>query len=1506
MASATCVLCKEDLQEGDETVKLREKGSIGVNLASSKRGDDIKVQPGDVVHINCRRRYCNPKVLSMVAKTRDIPEEKRTLRSKHQEFIFSEHCLFCGQDVNHENNQQMTEFFTVRTMDFQKSIEQVISKRNDQWAEEVRTRLELVHDLPAADAVYHQPCSVNFRTLKQIPTSLQKENNKSEIRTPGRPTNDNQEQGFQKVIQYLKENDNEQVTIADLVKHMETHSGKDAYTIVHMKRKLLKHFGSSIIITEINGLANVVTFQATASNIINNFYKQPKDLSQEDEKKLIIETAAKLIKSDIKTIDTNKSTYPESSNLSSCEENLSFVPESLRLLLRTIFNEKDSELKIASIGQAVIQATRPRVVLAPLQIGLGVQMHHQFGSKFLIDTLNKLGFSASYSEVQKFELNAALASSETQDSDISGTGEHMIQYIADNVDHNLRTIDGHGTFHGMGIISTFTPRMQRHNVIPRSNVSIQEVTALSRIDIRYHKPRNNPLGSLKYGEIKVGEYVDLSWKTDVLSSVVWPLRSPVVSWSAMMQAVQDSPFPGKSDVIFLPMIDLNPSDMSCIYSTLTFVTKEAKKQGVTPIITFDQPLYWKALTIIQSESTDTSSDIRSIVLRLGAFHMEMSFLGCIGYLMRGSGIVELLETVYAPTAVGHMLNGKAVARAIRGHFLIYTVLTALLMIKVFGIKVSDILENVDEFAGLEDSPSSESDESRTNQNVNIDINQNVMHDAETTSTESAQVPEKDDIDTDLLEAIQIYDQLLNGDISHDDVCDNDAIARIQNKLDIIKTQLLKFRTPALWIQYMNMIEILKRFIKAERMGIWSMHLKAVSDMLPFFAAAGHNLYAKSAYIYLQSMLELGKNHPDVQEAFEAGHHVIRRSDRFWGGLSTDFVIEQVLMRSVKSTGGMTRGRGMSESQRAQWLLSMPACADFNNSMQELTNTQYHTSDQHKEGGTSRKERDHKDMVTFITFLAQRNPFLEDASLRNLETGETAEKAVNVDKASEVGTKIINSMAGKQVSSYVFKKNEKVVPMDTKSSVKIGDDVIHVDPQLLFQRLVAAANGIQDDISDIFRFELSTFPSSIFETSGLLRVAQKPALADGIWAMGDCSGTIPNDEDVKFVIDGGWLLHQIPWSKGSPFSEICQKYIDYIVKEFTSATVVFDGYHSGPSTKDETHRRRIGSSIGTKVVFSENTVFKSKKEDFLKNVENKQNFINLLSQKMNETGSCQAINAHDDADVLIVKTAIASAADNFTILIGEDTDLLVLLLYHGKFESKNIIFKTMRTGMKTVKVWDIQKTKSLLKEDKCRMVPFVHAMTGCDTTSRMFGIGKSTIWQKLKKDTHLLKQVDTFLEPDMSQKQIIKAGEIIISSLYGGATGEGLDELRYRKFASKVVQSTVPLQVHTLPPTSAAASFHSMRVYLQTQVWISESQSIDPLNWGWEEKHGHFVPIKTNVSPAPDKLLKVIHCKCKTNCDRKNCSCRKHGLECTFACVECKGVSCSNSKSITGPDIESDM
>ena len=77
--------------------------------------------------------------------------------------------------------------------------------------------------------------------------------------------------------------------------------------------------------------------------------------------------------------------------------------------------------------------------------------------------------------------------------------------------------------------------------------------------------------------------------------------------------------------------------------------------------------------------------MKNIVLRLGGFHLEMSFLGSIGHLMSASGLQHILELVYAPNAVVHMLTGKAIARAVRAHLLVDAALNGLLLSNALGV-----------------------------------------------------------------------------------------------------------------------------------------------------------------------------------------------------------------------------------------------------------------------------------------------------------------------------------------------------------------------------------------------------------------------------------------------------------------------------------------------------------------------------------------------------------------------------------------------------------------------------------------------------------------------------------------------------------------------------------------------------------------------------------------------------------------------------------------------------
>ena len=144
-----------------------------------------------------------------------------------------------------------------------------------------------------------------------------------------------------------------------------------------------------------------------------------------------------------------------------------------------------------------------------------------------------------------------------------------------------------------------------------------------------------------------------------------------------MQNVTKGNYPGKSKIMYLPIIDLNPTKENCIYFTFLFIQDQAKVLNiVTLCITFDQPLWLKAVEITKSKSMN-------VVCRLGGFPMLMSFLGSIRRLMECSGISELFQIVYSSDTAVHMLSGKAYSRALRAHFLVQSALELIMFQFIF-------------------------------------------------------------------------------------------------------------------------------------------------------------------------------------------------------------------------------------------------------------------------------------------------------------------------------------------------------------------------------------------------------------------------------------------------------------------------------------------------------------------------------------------------------------------------------------------------------------------------------------------------------------------------------------------------------------------------------------------------------------------------------------------------------------------------------------------------------
>ena len=90
------------------------------------------------------------------------------------------------------------------------------------------------------------------------------------------------------------------------------------------------------------------------------------------------------------------------------------------------------------------------------------------------------------------------------------------------------------------------------------------------------------------------------------------------------------------------------------------------------------------------------------------------------------------------------------------------------------------------------------------------------------------------------------------------------LTNVKSKIDLLKEKMCQqSKTAKLWIAYMEYIDVVKMFIRAERTGNWVQHLDATERMLNLFAATGHVHYTKFARLYLQLMYRLNEDYRTV-------------------------------------------------------------------------------------------------------------------------------------------------------------------------------------------------------------------------------------------------------------------------------------------------------------------------------------------------------------------------------------------------------------------------------------------------------------------------------------------------------------------------------------------------------------------------------------------------------------------------------------------------------------------
>lgn len=832
--------------------------------------------------------------------------------------------------------------------------------------------------------------------------------------------------------------------------------------------------------------------------------------------------------------------------------------------------------------------------------------------------------------------------------------------------------------------------------------------------------------------------LDTLW---IAGSIFLPNTS---SWNGYMSSVNYTATISCTKIEPLPFVNLDPSNLHSIYTALTFAAETSERYGKCCIVTFDQPLFLKAVDIV--EGSNSTQILGKVIVRLGGFHMLMSFMGSIGHLMSGSGIEDLWQTVYAKNTIPHLISGHAYSRSLRAHFLTQEALSHIIFKHI------------------------------------------------------------------LFQDIETLEKLyLNPDVEN--IEGQEILKKLVEEFDAKLSSFAQLsRTATLWANYWKYVQIIKWFIRAERSGLWLLHIEAVKLMIPIFFSTGHNNYGKSSLLYLQQMEKLKNINPVEYSKFtDEGLFTIRRKKKHWTGTWSDMVIEQNLMRAIKTTGGLTHGRGVKDSTLARWVASMSVCTAVSRAIDDFVGIEAVVTDQHVELKSSRKDRDNKDFNKMIDWLNEHDPS-KCTEFLSISTRILAQPEVNCDKADEKGKEIMNDAVGKQFTEIQCKKSKVVKSLASSNRIKIGTRDVVVNPLQLFSRIVCS-NKSPQEIKLCFQYELAPYPLSLFK-DGLLRKGVKSQLYKEFDSLVTPSPN-PINETV-FVIDGGLFLHKVVWQKPATYHEICLQYVNFALHSYTQKTfIVFDGYDTDiTSTKDAIQRFRSQGSVEVSV--TPDSIAAVSQADFLKSNKNKQSFINILKGYLLKAGFVVQ-QAQRDADVDIVLTAVNQSEfyDTVTVL-SEDTDVAVLLLHHTK--TSNIFLMRPGKGAKADKVTQISTLQQQLGHNIKSSILFLHAMSGCDTTSFLFKKSKKQLLSALKKDGFLCHRASLFLKQDAPKEELFDIGFKCILKWYGANKVQKLNDFRfilYNKIISRQ-KLAANFNLAVLPPTEEAAKEHILRVYFQVK------------------------------------------------------------------------------------------
>lgn len=478
---------------------------------------------------------------------------------------------------------------------------------------------------------------------------------------------------------------------------------------------------------------------------------------------------------------------------------------------------------------------------------------------------------------------------------------------------------------------------------------------------------------------------------------------------------------------------------------------------------------------------------------------------------------------------------------------------------------------------------------------------------------------------------------------------------------------------------------------------------------------------------------------------------------------------------------------------------------------------------------------------------------------------------------------------------------------------------------MYLRLLAINAYKKVPLQRVLSFENAPVPLSLFTDEGCIMMTKKSDFLEKLEGLVR-NETVPSViEGVDCIVFDGMAIVQIlqPPSGSKPtYQQMAANLWKYILscsQGIQNVHVVFDRYVSN-SLKTQTRQKR-GETLGSAPVAIQQHMQIGDWKRLLTSGRSKGELTKLYTEYLTLRSHEVLVNdqvvfvaggmglkalrvtnmsvsfvesLHSDQEEadcrMLLHVAHASGLGaNTVVVVSSNTDVFVLLVHHfSGLSVENLYIKTGRKGLHSdrARYIPVHSVVNALQPDERSILLPVFCITGCDTCSSFYGIGKKMVFQVLTKSASQLCDLAELGTQPVLLPQTKAAAVVFVGLLYGQSNCKSLNALRI-----SLVLAKTKVKPRKLPPTNDSFMLHLLRCIYQLQIWggaLAPTSLPDPLDFGYthDAQSGLFMPQMMTQAAAAPELLSDLVCVCSNSCDDE-CICCSNEQPCTEAC-DCKG------------------